>query len=394
MFDSVFKGEVPAATIAGETFLNSSKRGPAWFVLTFIILAPLSLRTRARDLHGAAKISLVSVMLALLTEMLCALVHGLSHWNSRKHTFFGNSSSDMVDGLYDIFRAFVGISMLPYVVAEMRWPENGKAVATRACRNISMIYVCISSVCYFGYGDEIKSNQKSPITTLYNLGGLYTLASRFMAILLVVKTLASYPIFFWPMCREIETYFAWRDAPVMLRLPWAIRRWRRLKFALRMGLVALTLIPFLLSKRSIKMLVIFLVFGPIPFMNGVLPSLIAVSAIFRHWQVKRRLAGAPFSGLGEGSHSSSVEARRSSLGEARRSYLTARSRASTDCGRRWSVTVAGAPPVDGYFCGTLSAHCAATIGVASILCFTFVYQLVLLQGRMTKGFLLPVSFTD
>jgi len=284
------------------------------------------------------------------------LVHGIASRKTLTHSLFGTSSS-IVDGFYDMMRAFIGIGVLPYVIAEMRWPENGKAVATRACRNITILYLCLCAVCYFGWGDDIKSNQKSPITTLYNLGGLYTLASRVMAVLLLVKTLASYPLFFWPMCREIETYLSWRDAPVMLRLPWAIRRWRRLKFGLRMGLVALTLIPFLMDKESIKTLVNFLVFVPIPLMNGVLPSFMAVSAIFLHWQLLR-------------SSQTEADATRSgALGEAeaRRSRAdTGRSRTDTGWGRSMSVE---------YFCGTLSAHIAATLGVALVTCSYYLYKL-------------------
>merc|ERR1711920_735959 len=102
-----------------------------------------------------------------------------------------------------------------------------------------------------------------------------------------IKTVASYPLFFWPLCREVETYFAFEGSlAIELRLPWAIEKVQRQKTMMRIVLVVLTILPtILLAPSQFHLFKAFSRAVPVTFVQFVLPSLFAAVAIVKHWRM-------------------------------------------------------------------------------------------------------------
>lgn len=161
-------------------------------------------------------------------------------------------------------------------------PENAPDLAWKGCRNICVCYVIFGVVGYFGWGDDIERTSGSVITTVYALGFPYSWLARLIALLFCTKTLAVYPLLFWPLCREIENCLEWRSAPVMLRLPWALRRLQHMKIALRVFLVLSSLLPLALYQGALKSVVRFLITFPISLTNSVVPACFCVAAAMIH----------------------------------------------------------------------------------------------------------------
>lgn len=252
-----------------------------------ILMMPFAFGSRAKDMRNTSKLGLLAMFLAMFTEIGFGLVQAARGTETLSYSWFG-MWADICDGTYLMTRAFFGIAMFPYVLVEMVSPDNGKVMAFRACRNISMWFIAVALFGYLAWGDQMKDdNRKEEILALLASGGTSMRVVQLCGILTMVITLSLYPLYLWPLCRELEGLLGWRSAPVLLRLPWALRRLRRNKIMMRVGLVIATLLPQQLSTAVLKPVTKFFIALPLPMMNSLVPSVLALKAIIIHWRFLR-----------------------------------------------------------------------------------------------------------
>jgi len=236
-------------------------------------------KTKASDLMLASKVSLCCMFMLGGIELVCALIFGITA-PVNDHDSFGD---EIGPGIRDMMLAFSGVGIWPFIVSEMLRPQQAKQVAARAIGCTTGFYTMIAMTCYFGYGVKIKNGEEDPIKVLNDNGGVFSKAAVLISFFLMVKTVATFPLYFWPLCREVETYFRLEDMLCMeLGLPWAFRRVQGIKASIRVGLLFLTVCPTFCSDyepfKEFMKAVVFLV-------QFFFPSWFAVFAIQKHLRI-------------------------------------------------------------------------------------------------------------
>lgn len=191
------------------------------------------------------------------------------------------SPMDVFAGMDHIVSAHVGIGVLPYIVAEMFAPAKAHRVVSNACRGITSIYTLIAVVCYFGWGDDVE--ERMPLEEVVMQADKGKNVATAIFVLLGIRTVAAYPIFFWAMWREINRCLGGNEiAATELRLPWAIRLQQRVRGGARVGLVALTWAPLCMSRPAFHCYYERMIKLPSMLVNFVFPAVLAVIAIVSH----------------------------------------------------------------------------------------------------------------
>lgn len=176
----------------------------------------------------------------------------------------------------------------------MNNPQQAKAMTTKAVKKISLFYVAIAMICFFGWGDEIGDNKQNVVRELKDVSKrtgqeFYGYAAAAMTVMLMVKAIVTYPLYFWPLCREIEGFLQLEEAlPVELRLPWAVTNVARAKKFVRVGLVVLTVLPTL--AENYEPFKAFVTTVPTGFCNYLLPGCFSIIAIISHLRQHRTAA--------------------------------------------------------------------------------------------------------
>lgn len=106
--------------------------------------------------------------------------------------------------------------------------------------------------------------------------------------ILAAKAIGLYPLFFWPLVRELDAVIRLEEAPpVLLRVPWALARYRRLKTGFRAGIVCVMLVLTRLYTTRAPWLHQVFVALPYNFTNSALPAIFSIMACVEY---RRRLA--------------------------------------------------------------------------------------------------------
>jgi len=212
-------------------------------------------RTRGIKMIKVSRISMKAMMTVAVIEVSCAVCHLLYGllcaapvhvvaW--RSWTPEENRQVGFLHGVMDMIMAFCGVGFLPYAIADMLHPENAKKVITTAAAKVSVIYCVVGTVSYLGWGDDLLD--ETPIKRMIAMGMPYSIFASIMSFLFYIKALCAYPLFFWPLLREMEMVIPWRELPCLeLRLPWALTWQRRLGAAVRVTAALLTLVPLMLK---------------------------------------------------------------------------------------------------------------------------------------------------
>jgi len=251
--------------------------------------------TSAKQLHIVSKYAVRSMLAVAAVEISCALSHLLWNYKTIEHRAWpsihhdgeddtwldGISLEGVEEGVYGMLMAFAGCGMMPYVIAEMLHPQNAKKVVNKAVWSVGSFYVVVGMTCYFGWGQEIEKTD--PMKIMVGLGDPYPQLAGLMLVMFVVKTVCSYPLFFWPLIREIDAVLALHESPsVELRLPWAVRQHQKLKIALRVTTVLLTLGPLLLLDCDSQALFKELFVVVVVLVQFLAPAALALKSIVIH----------------------------------------------------------------------------------------------------------------
>lgn len=244
--------------------------------------------------HTYSVVSLYTMCLIAALEMVCSLVHAFelhgvgTPTGEPQYSFIGE---DWFSGVRTMMLAFNGVAVLPYVVSDMMTPQDARHVVTTACAKKTAIYIPFCIICYIGWGSRFK---RSTIEEeLFDLGrngsGFYWWSSILMNLLLAVKAIASFPLYFWPLCQEVESVLAFADHPALrLRLPWAITQVRRQTVSMNVGLLLLAFLPSCSPQTNLAHQTIReLVSVTNNLVQFCLPSLFAACAIFAHARLVR-----------------------------------------------------------------------------------------------------------
>jgi len=185
------------------------------------VLVPVAWRTDVKLVGWCSNYAMAAMYCAGAFEIIAACTYAYSKADHREPIlYFGNNLSG---GVYDMVFAWLGMSILPYIVAEMIYPQNAVHVINKACGNITIFYFTIAVVCYCGWGSGAA--HRSPISQMVDLAKDSD-ASRFYEMLafrlcaamcffsFMVKAGASFPLFLWPLVRELEALVAHDESPL------------------------------------------------------------------------------------------------------------------------------------------------------------------------------------
>mmetsp|Transcript_22237 Transcript_22237/g.48611 ORF Transcript_22237/g.48611 Transcript_22237/m.48611 type:complete len:1004 (-) Transcript_22237:173-3184(-) len=288
----------------------------AWLPCTLALLPLVLRRPGQRELRWASIVSLYAMVTCLIMVSICALFNGFRALGTDKvkveYDFLPPDSgllrrqSDLlVDAVSSVSHGLLGVAAVPYVVAEMSSPDQAKKVVGDACKVHTVFTVFVGLAGYFGWGRALL-NEKSVLTTgpidqVRKLDGVQDegwsdMMAICMQILLVTKTVATYPIYLWPLIREWHGLLNLEDhVAVRLGLPWAFKRAKCRKKLVRYCLIAATLGPVLLLKGG-SALEAFQAFSAwVSFVvNFWAPALFSLAAVLYHgwyWRAKQTVSG-------------------------------------------------------------------------------------------------------
>mmetsp|Transcript_70705 Transcript_70705/g.154156 ORF Transcript_70705/g.154156 Transcript_70705/m.154156 type:complete len:196 (+) Transcript_70705:64-651(+) len=96
----------------------------------------------------------------------------------------------------------------------------------------------------------------------------------------------SFPLFLWPLVREVEGFAAWDETPASeVMLPWATKGQLGRRMLVKALLVMLMVPPLLLPCKYYHLVEDWLVYIPMAFTHLVLPATAAFVGIWKHWVI-------------------------------------------------------------------------------------------------------------
>eukprot|EP00928_Gymnodinium_smaydae_P092216 TRINITY_DN76034_c0_g1_i1.p1 TRINITY_DN76034_c0_g1~~TRINITY_DN76034_c0_g1_i1.p1 ORF type:complete len:577 (+),score=58.52 TRINITY_DN76034_c0_g1_i1:82-1812(+) len=286
-----------------------------WSMVTFIgvCLFFLTKLNAARDLQRSAKISLIAMALFLCLEVAAAFCRGTATTIRIFTSDFPFADAfefcvrqfierlrpkgwaRLQTGASSMILAFADGGVLPYIVAGMLTPEASKEVSKKGIKRLTLIYVGVGVICYFGWGDNLLTNEdQSVIAVVKRLEGPFFWIASVMGLLFVTKAVTGFQLLFMPLLREIEQVLALETAPaVVAGLPWAISHVQFQKQALRAFLVFLVVLPYYLDAVKIELIKTFYVYVLLNIVQFLFPALLAVSSIVRNLSILADRTGKP-----------------------------------------------------------------------------------------------------
>jgi len=217
------------------------------------------------------------------------------------------SFHEFMVGTETMLLAYGGIIIIPCVVAEMASPQDAPQVMSNCMRQISIYYVLVGLIGYFGFGEAVKcSSVPELFVDNWFLGTfengqdiVFWLFGLMSTVCLFVKALATIPIVVWPLVRELKfLFFYFEGAPVELQLPWAFDRAnrRRLYYRVFISFVVIacagvfryityvaTDVPPGTGRMIRDGLVQVMNLLPTLIMSFFFPAFVSLFAINRHW---------------------------------------------------------------------------------------------------------------
>lgn len=269
----------------------------SWWIAKLILvllLIPVSWRLNVNLVSRCSKWSLRSMFGVAAFEILGSMIYALTNGSEARSPpqLWGDQ---VIDGLQSMALCYIGIGMLPYIVAEMTQPHKATKMINTACMNIFAFYGVVAVVGYLCWGPDMLRCSRHPLSTMVALSReskisgfrafCYLLCGYAVAILFAFKTVASFPLYWWPLSREVEGFMAFEDSPATeIQLPWATKSQICERKKLKAVLVSITILPMFLSERGYEVLVGFALFGPVCVTHFVLPAWAAFAGIWKHWE--------------------------------------------------------------------------------------------------------------
>lgn len=263
-----------------------------WLKPVFAIsMIPFAFRVKMKVVERGSKISLVAMMLIMLVDWAAAITYSLLGMKGPEDVLpmYGD---DFYSGLHGIMLCYIGLARLPYIAGEMLHPQHAKEVIARASRYSTLLYFVMALVGGWGWGSRLSVYELSPImlAAVQMREVERPLASAFFYVLacvwllaLFVKMLATFPLFLWPLLREVDILFALDRTPACeIRLPWAMAKVRRKKALVRVALCLSTSLPLYFSASAWSTFKAILLGLGVTGVNFVVPSIIAFMAILAH----------------------------------------------------------------------------------------------------------------
>lgn len=163
---------------------------------------------------------------------------------------------EIAEGGYEMMYAFAGVSLLPYILADLVNPDNARTVAINASKRITTFYLWLGIICYIGWAKEMETDnefihRRQPMKIMHCLDDYYPYAAMGICALFFLKTVTTFPLLFWPLYREVDALIMFDETPaVKLKLPWAIRRQYHMKRVVKAILIVLILVPALVLDQG------------------------------------------------------------------------------------------------------------------------------------------------
>lgn len=281
-------------------YLTTVRWVSAGLIVPFVVGTGVLGRSRGcsgQDLQKVSVYSCYAMFAVGAIELICAISHGLAEPDS--HYIWVGKAKQIKSGILDMIPAFYGIAILPHLVADMLHPQNAKKIIAKASVWICAFYVSVGIGCYFGWGNTVK--RMRPLKRMFLLGSQYQNAAYVISILVVVKTVLTFPIMFVPLCREVEAMLDVQNSPALaLRLPWALRQQQNKRRMLRIVLLIMTMLPSLMTERARLIMRGFSTHVPLILIHFTLPIVLAFVALLVHQRLScQQGAGGGMAGARE-----------------------------------------------------------------------------------------------
>lgn len=241
----------------------------------------------------------------LILLMISGAVHGVQYWNQLSYDIWLPSAvregtlkqgaQELFKGIRSIGGAFSGLAILPYVVADMMKPEKAKVMMNQAVGRIWVFYMLTGLFGYFGWGAAVKDNIMPSILFaddpdkkgIKPWTGFFWWLAQILSLLMSLKSFTSFPLFVWPLSRELDAYLELdHSPPVTLNLPWAINRLSKFKLFQRLFLL---LVVFFVRRMMPHWRVVApMLIIPVHLCQLILLPIFIVAAIYKHIRVQTR----------------------------------------------------------------------------------------------------------
>jgi len=263
-----------------------------WLKPAFAVsMIPFAFHVKMKVVEKSAKIALAAMLLIATVDWAAAIVYSMLGMKGPDDAvpMYGE---DFQSGLRGILLCYIGLARLPYIAGEMLHPQHAKEVIARASRYSTALYIVMALAGGWGWGARLSVHELSPIMLAAVqmrevgrpfAGWFFFLLSCVWMLALFVKMLATFPLFLWPLLREVDLLFALDQTPACeAMLPWALAEVRRKRALLRVALCLSTSVPLYFSAgawSAFKALILGLGMTGV---NFVVPSIIALLAIVAH----------------------------------------------------------------------------------------------------------------
>lgn len=302
------------------THKETANLGALGVVGTCFVIFVINAKT-VKNIRRSSKVAWTSMLLVgILTIAASAYRFARDEFITQNNEIVGHIKLwaddwiGILDGVRNMFLAFGGVVIIPYIVAEMHGPEESRKVISEGVRIISTYYILVGLLGYVCWADvwarppmndpPLPADLMPALPLPFMMTRIaayipdletweeitYVVSGQFCHFFLFLKAVATIPIVLWPMMREFKFLFAYHEDPASeLQLPWATVREKRRRTAWRMLIcvIVLALVWFLQvfdETTDIRALVVTLMdILPTVFMSLFLPALISLFAIWRHW---------------------------------------------------------------------------------------------------------------
>lgn len=284
---------VAMVNIAKQSHLDDERAFDTsyWYVkiIYVFILIPIAWSARLSTVGRCAKVLNRMIVVVALGDLLAAAVFRASWgFNDFMPHAWGGS---IADGLHEFAMSFVGIGILPYLISDMSSPEQASKIVNKTLIKLAIFYCILTFGLYLCWGERRLAQSMHPLTQFlvektwrkHVYIGCYVVYH----VALGITSMLTFPLFFWPLLRELETALGMKNSPALvLQLPWALNKFQSNRKLAEAFVVLSMLAPMLLSTDVFRQLRTFIISVPVSTVHIVFPAWASFLAILQHWEAE------------------------------------------------------------------------------------------------------------
>lgn len=199
-----------------------------WF-LTCVCCFVAARRQPLGNLRRLTKFALMAMYSACGIFLVSSVFHSLWHWHGIQILWREPMGAPQVQKLGldmgSLAIAYAGICFLPYMVAEMATPQRAQNLFRQWYQRFGMLNLLFALIAHLAWGHTAESWGR-----LTENEAIALILDKTIKVLLGFRSMAILPLLVWPWVREVDSWMSLHTTPeVMLGLPWAIHRARRLQ---------------------------------------------------------------------------------------------------------------------------------------------------------------------